>query len=149
LIWQYFIKRRITGHFYASGAPYIFTRQDAKSKDFKIKVVADISCDIDGPVASTLRASTIADPIYGYDPLSETEVDYTAPGAIAVMAVDNLPNELPRDASLGFSESFVEHVIPAFFNGDKDGILDRARMTQNGRLTPGFQYLADYVMGKG
>ena len=139
----------ITGHFYASGAPYIFTRQDAKSKDFKIKVVADISCDIDGPVASTLRASTIADPIYGYDPLSETEVDYTAPGAIAVMAVDNLPNELPRDASLGFSESFVEHVIPAFFNGDKDGILDRARMTQNGRLTPGFQYLADYVMGKG
>ena len=139
----------ITGHFYASGAPYIFTREDAKSKDFKIKVVADISCDIDGPVASTLRASTIADPIYGYDPLSETEVDYTALGAIAVMAVDNLPNELPRDASLGFSESFVEHVIPAFFNGDKDGILDRARMTQNGRLTPGFQYLADYVMGKG
>jgi len=135
----------ITGHFYASGAPYIFTREDAKSNDFKIKVVADISCDIDGPVASTLRASTIADPVYGYDPINEREVDYTTPGAIAVMAVDNLPNELPRDASLGFSESFVEHVIPAFFNGDKDGILDRARMTQKGKLTPSFQYLEDYV----
>ena len=139
----------ITGHFYASGAPYIFSRQDAKSKDFKIKVVADISCDIDGPVASTLRASTIADPLYGYDPVSESEVDYETPGAIAVMAVDNLPNELPRDASLGFSESFVEHVIPAFFNGDKDGILDRARMTQKGKLTPRFQYLEDYVRGEG
>jgi len=138
----------ITGHFYASGAPYIFTRQDAKSNDFKIKVVADISCDIDGPVASTLRASTIADPVYGYDPINEREVDYTTPGAIAVMAVDNLPNELPRDASLGFSESFVEHVIPAFFNGDKDGILDRARMTQKGKLTHRFQYLEDYVRGK-
>ena len=138
----------IAGHFYGTGAPYIFTREDAKSPEFKIKVVADISCDIDGPVASTLRASTIADPVYGYDPEEEKETDYHKPGAIAVMAVDNLPNELPRDASEGFSESFVKHVIPAFFNGDKDGILERARMTQNGRLTEHFRYLQDYVDGK-
>lgn len=137
----------IAGHFYASGAPYIFTREDAKSPDFKIRVVADISCDIDGPVASTLRASTIADPIYGYDPATESETDYEKPDAIAVMAVDNLPNELPRDASEGFSSNFVSHVIPAFFNGDKDGILERARMTQNGKLTPRFEYLEDYVKG--
>ncbi len=137
----------IAGHFYASGAPYIFTREDAKSADFNISVVADISCDIDGPVASTLRASTIADPIYGYDPESESEVSFKQPGAIAVMAVDNLPNELPRDASKGFSESFVEHVIPSFFNGDKDGILQRARMTQNGKLTERYAYLQDYVDG--
>ena len=137
----------IAGHFYASGAPYLFTREDAKKEDFKIKVVADISCDIDGPVASTLRASTIADPVYGYDPDTETEVDFLDPNAIAVMAVDNLPNELPRDASKGFSEGFVAHVIPAFFNGDKDGILDRARMTQNGKLTPRYNYLQDYVNG--
>ena len=137
----------IAGHFYASGAPYIFTREDAKKDGFKISVVADISCDIDGPVASTLRASTIADPIYGYDPKTETETDFSKPEAIAVMAVDNLPNELPRDASSGFSESFVAHVIPAFFNGDKDGILERARMTQNGKLTPRFQYLEGYVQG--
>lgn len=137
----------IAGHFYGSGAPYLFTRDDAKKEDFKIQVVADISCDIDGPVASTLRASTIAEPVYGYDPETETEVDFLDPNAIAVMAVDNLPNELPRDASQGFSENFVTHVIPAFFNEDRDGILERARMTQNGKLTPRYDYLQSYVNG--
>ncbi len=137
----------IAGHFYATGAPYLFTREDAKSKNFNIQVVADISCDIDGPVASTLRASTIAEPIYGYDPQKESEVSYKDPGAIAVMAVDNLPNELPRDASQGFSENFVAYVIPAFFNGDKDGVLHRARMTQSGKLTERFSYLQAFVDG--
>jgi len=138
----------ISGHFYGSGSPFIFTRKDAKSPDFKIKVVGDISCDIDGPVASTIRSSTIADPIYGYDAITEKEVDYLNKNAIAVMAVDNLPCELPHDASIGFGKSFAEYVIPAFFNGDKDGFLHRARMTQNGKLTPKYAYLQDYVDGK-
>ncbi len=135
-------------HFWDSKAPFIFSRKDAKSPDFKIKVVADISCDVDGPVASTLRASTIANPIYGYHPQSEKEVDYTNDGAIAVMAVDNLPAELPNDASVGFGESFSEYVIPAFFNGDVDGVLERALMTKNGKLTERFSYLQDYIDGK-
>jgi len=138
----------IAGHFYGDGAPYIFTREDAKKPNFKIKVVGDISCDIDGPVASTIRPSTIKDPIYGYDPISEQETDYLNPDAIAVMAVDNLPCELPNDASVGFGNSFSEFVIPAFFNEDKDGILERARMTKNGKLTSKFSYLQDYVDGK-
>lgn len=138
----------IAGHFYGDGAPYLYTREDVKHPDFKIKVVADISCDIDGPVASTIRPSTIAEPIYGYDPATESETDYKAEDAIAVMAVDNLPCELPRDASLGFGEAFSKHVIPSFFNKDKDGILQRARMTQNGRLTPRYAYLQDYVDGQ-
>ncbi|WP_430967376.1 NAD(P)-dependent oxidoreductase [Spongiimicrobium sp. 2-473A-2-J] len=138
----------IAGHFYGDGAPYLFTREDTKQPDFKIRVVADISCDIDGPVATTLRASTIADPIYGYDPKTESETDFNQQNAIAVMAVDNLPAELPRDASEGFGESFVSQVIPAFFNGDANGILERARMTQNGKLTPRYAYLQDYVDGK-
>ncbi|RKN79803.1 NAD(P)-dependent oxidoreductase [Ulvibacterium marinum] len=138
----------IAGHFYGDGAPYLYTREDVKHPDFKIKVVGDISCDIDGPVATTLRASTIADPIYGYDPESESETEYTDPGSIAVMAVDNLPAELPRDASNGFGDAFVEEVIPAFFNGDADGVLQRARMTQNGKLTERYAYLRDYVDGK-
>jgi hypothetical protein len=138
----------IAGHFYGDGAPYLFTREDAKKPDFRIRVVADISCDIDGPVATTLRASTIAEPIYGYDPVKEAETDFMDPDAIAVMAVDNLPAELPRDASEGFGQTFVESVIPAFFNGDKDGILDRARMTQNGKLTPRYAYLQGYADGK-
>lgn len=138
----------IAGHFYGDGAPYLYTRKDAKQPRFKIKVVADISCDIDGPVASTIRPSTIADPIYGYDPHSETETDFMSENAIAVMAVDNLPCELPRDASVGFSEAFSKYVIPSFFNNDKDGVLERARMTQNGKLTERYAYLQDYVDGK-
>lgn len=138
----------IAGHFYGDGAPYLYTREDAKHPDFKIKVVADISCDIDGPVASTIRPSTIADPIYGYDPALEKETDFLQPNAIAVMAVDNLPTELPRDASVGFGEAFSKYVIPAFFDEDADGVLERARMTKKGKLTEGFKYLQDYVDGR-
>jgi alanine dehydrogenase len=136
----------IAGHFYGNEAPYLFTREDAKHPDFKINLIADISCDIDGPVASTIRASTIADPFYGYDPQTETEVPYTQKGAITVMAVDNLPCELPKDASEGFGDMFLKNVIPAFFNNDERGILERARITtKEGTLTPRFSYLQDYI----
>ena len=138
----------ITGHFFGQGSPYIFTRSDAKSSEFNIKYVADISCDIDGPIATTIRASTIADPIYGYHPATESEIDFKEDDAIVVMAVDNLPSELPSDASEGFGELFLEHVIPAFFNKDKDGILARAKMTENGKLTARYAYLQAYVEGK-
>ena len=138
----------IAGHYYGEGAPYLFTREDAKHPDFKIQVVADVSCDIDGPVATTIRPSTIAKPIYGYNAKTEKEVDFKNKSAIAVMAVDNLPCELPRDASLGFGEAFLKNVIPAFFNGDEDGVLERARMTKNGKLTQRYAYLKDYVAGK-
>mgnify|MGYP001072498578 CR=1 FL=1 len=138
----------IAGHFFGDGSPYLFTREDAKKQNFKIKYVADISCDIDGPVASTIRPSTIAEPIYGYHPKKENEVNYTDKDAIVVMAVDNLPCELPKDASEGFGEMFLENVIPAFFNNDKDGVLARAKMTENGKLTERFSYLQDYIDGK-
>ncbi len=138
----------IAGHFYGQGAPYIFTKEAAAAPDNKIKVVGDISCDLNGPVATTVRASTIADPVYGYDPKTGRETDYHNPGAIAVMAVDNLPNEIARDASEGFGENFVKYVIPALVEGDKEGILERAKITENGRLTERFKYLQDYVDGK-
>ena len=138
----------VAGHFYGNNAPYLFTREDAKSPDFNINLVADISCDVDGPVASTLRASTIADPFYGYDAKTEKEVAFDTKDAITVMAVDNLPCELPKDASEGFGEMFLENVIPAFFNGDERGILKRAKITENGKLTERFSYLQDYVDGK-
>ena len=138
----------IAGHFYGDNAPYLFTRDDAKHPDFKINLVGDISCDIDGPVASTLRASTIADPFYSYDPLSEKEVYFKTKNTITVMAVDNLPCELPKDASEGFGMMFLSQVIPAFFNGDKDGVLQRAKITTaEGKLTERFSYLQDYVDG--
>jgi len=135
----------ITGHFYGNDAPYILTQEMLKAKDSKIKVVADISCDVNGPIACTIKASTIADPFFGYLPYEHKEVPYTHPGSIMVMSVDNLPCELPKDASEGFGEMFMEHVIPAFFNNDKDGILQRAKITDNGKLTSRFAYLQEYV----
>jgi hypothetical protein len=138
----------IAGHFYGNGAPYLFTREDAKREDFKINLIADISCDVDGPVASNIRASTIANPFYGYDPITETEKEFKTPNTITMMTVDNLPCELPKDASEGFGDMFLEQVIPAFFNNDERGILERARMTnEKGELTPRFGYLKDYAQG--
>lgn len=138
----------MAGHFHGNDAPVILSREMLQAADCKIKVVADISCDVDGPIACTIKASTIADPIYGYLPSENIEVSYTHPGAIVVMAVDNLPCELPKDASEGFGEMFMKYVIPAFFNGDKEGILLRAKITENGKLTERFAYLQDYVEGK-
>jgi alanine dehydrogenase len=138
----------ITGHYHANEAPVILSKEMLKSKDCKIKVVGDISCDIEGPIGCTLRASTIANPFYGYSPSEDKEVDVFHPAAVVVMAVDNLPCELPKDASEGFGTMFIEHVIPAFFNGDKEGVLARAQMTENGKLTEKFSYLQDYVDGK-
>ena len=135
----------IAGHFHGNDAPDILTQDMLKAANCKIKVVADISCDVEGPIACTIRSSTIAEPFYGYLAIEDKEVPFTHPGSIMVMAVDNLPCELPKDASEGFGEMFMEHVIPAFFNGDKDGILQRAKMTENGKLTPRFAYLQDYV----
>ena len=138
----------IAGHFYGKGAPAFFTREQAKSPRFNLKVVADISCDIDGPVACTIRPSTIDKPIYGYDAETETEVNFSNASAIAVMAVDNLPCELPKDASEGFGHTFVEKIIPAFFNQDAFGVLKRSKMTENGQLTNAFSYLQAYIEGK-
>ena len=131
------------GHFYASGAPYLFTRDDVRSKQFNISVVADISCDIDGPVATTIRASKITDPIYGYNKITESEDDFMKDGVIAVMAVDNLPCELPKDASNDFGENLIKHVIPIL--NSNNSILEDATICKDGDLTKNFEYLRDFI----
>ena len=136
----------IAGHYWAEGSPFLFTRDDMKRSTWKVQVVADVSCDIDGPVACTLRPSTIADPVYGYDPSTETECTYDAPEGITVMAVDNLPCELPRDASHGFGKEMMAHVIPLLVGGDRDDMLTNAtETTLEGKLSPKFAYLQDYI----
>jgi hypothetical protein len=135
----------IAGHYYDKNAPKLITLQDAISDNFKIKLIADISCDINGPIVSTIRSSTIEDPIFGFNPILNAEVNYMNIDAIAVMAVDNLPCELPRDASESFGEMFIKHVLPSFFNNDKDGILKRSQMTSDKKLTDRFSYLSDYI----
>ena len=134
------------GHYHNPKAPKLITNQNINDIDFKIDVIADISCDIDGPIASTIRSSTIDDPIYGFHKLNFIECDFLDPNAIAVMAVDNLPCELPRDSSEMFGEMFLKYVIPSFFNDDKDDILKNSQMTLNGELTSKFKYLSDYIL---
>ncbi|WP_130734474.1 NAD(P)-dependent oxidoreductase [Flavobacterium sp. J27] len=138
----------IAGHFHGNNAPVILSKEMLQSHKCSIKVVADISCDIDGPVACTLRPSTIADPVYGYLAKEHKEVPLSHPAAIWVMAVDNLPCELPKDASEGFGEMFLKHVIPSFYNNDANGVLARAKVTEKGKLTPRFAYLQDFVDDK-
>jgi saccharopine dehydrogenase (NAD+, L-lysine forming) len=136
-------------HYWSNTSPVIVTKDDLRSKNLRVKLIADISCDIAGPIASTLRASTISDPLYGYDPVTEQEVDFMAPGAIGVMAIDNLPCELPKDASVQFGNDLIARVFPALFGSDPDKIIERASETDlNGNLMPAFSYLADYVSVK-
>ena len=137
----------IAGHFYGVGSPYLFTKEDAKSDDFNVQVVADISCDIDGPVASTIRSSTVENPIYGYNPETESEDDFKKKGVIAVMAVDNLPCELPKDSSEYFGNEFINKVLPYLIGEDPDRVIERATICKGGYLTSGFEYLEDYLNG--
>lgn len=133
-------------HFWSEDSPFIFTREDARHPDFNIELISDVSCDIDGPIASTLRPSTIAQPFYGYDKEREEEVPFGKEGSIAVSAVDNLPCELPRDASEDFGNELIKNIMPHFFNGDKEQVLARASETnKRGELSPHFAYLEDYV----
>ncbi len=137
----------VSGHFWDKNAPYIFTREDAKHPHFKIKTVGDVSCDIDTAVASTLRPSTIIDPIYGYNPQTENEVAFNDSDAITVMAVDNLPCELPKDASEDFGREFIDKVLPHLIN-DKEGVIERATICKDGDLTYHHEFLRDYVNGE-
>ena len=136
----------VAGHFWSEGSPFLFTREDVRDEDWRISVVADISCDIDGPVASTIEPSTIADPMYGYDPVKEARVPFRSAGSIGVMAVDNLPCELPRDASADFGATLLQHIIPLVLEGDGQGILQGAsETTLDGTLSPAFAYLSEYA----
>lgn len=138
----------ISAHFWDNKSAAFFTEEDVKADDFKVRIVADITCDIKGSVPTTLRASTIADPIYGYDRFTGQEADAYAESSITVMAVDNLPCEVPKDASSGFGDELVEKVIPLFLGDDSDEILARATITESGKLTEKYAYLKDYLDGK-
>lgn len=136
----------IACHFWSNKSPYILTADDLKSEKNKIQVVADVSCDIQGPIASSIRASKISDPLYGYDPQTGLECDWKQEGAITVMAVDNLPCELPKDASEDFGNELIKSVFPHLFGDDPDNIIGRGSETDlNGNLTSYFAYLNDYV----
>jgi alanine dehydrogenase len=136
----------INGIFWDNRAPAFFSAADMRRPDFRIRVIADITCDL-APISSipsTLKASSIADPVFGYDPVSETECAPYQPHCIDMMTIDNLPNELPRDASTAFGSMFVRRILPAFFEA-KSEVLERATIAEGGRLTSRYAYLSSYV----
>lgn len=126
-------------------APLFFSKEDMRKPEFKIKSIADITCDIDGSIPATIRSSTIENPIYGYDPIKEIEVSPFQENHIDIMAVDNLPCELPKDASLEFSHNLIKHIMPSLVNIPNDTMLERATICRNGDLTLKFNYLRSYA----
>ncbi|MFM7234753.1 MAG: NAD(P)-dependent oxidoreductase [Flavobacteriales bacterium] len=140
----------IACHLWASGNPILISAHDLQNPAWHCKVIADVSCDVKGPISSTLRASTIADPLYGYDAASESECDWKNENAICVMAIDNLPCELPKDASEDFGNELIRHVLPLMVQGDPEEIIWHATQTTlRGELTPHFAYLKDYAESAG
>lgn len=139
----------INGIYYDVKAPRFFTLEEMRKPDFRIKVIADITCDImpGSSVPSTIRATKIADPVYGFDPLTEMETAPYQSGAIDMMTIDNLPSELPRDASAFFGRQLLERILPELLKGLDSPVIRRGMITENGALTERFAYLQDYVTG--
>ncbi len=139
----------IACHLWAGGNPVLITNEDISHPDWNCKVIADVSCDTNGPIASTIRSSKIDDPLYGYHRFNHVECDWNDPNAICVMAIDNLPCELPKDASEDFGNELINKVLPLILTEDPDHLIWKAtETTLAGELTPHFEYLHDYAMGK-
>ncbi|MEO5601757.1 MAG: NAD(P)-dependent oxidoreductase [Cyclobacteriaceae bacterium] len=136
----------IAGAYWNPKAPVLFTRENMMASEFKVKVIADITCDVNGSIPSTKIASSITDPIYDYDPHTDSiKPPLSDQKFVTVMAIDNLPCELPRSASEEFGRDLIDRVLPILIGEDKDEVIERATITHKGLLTENFQHLQDYV----
>ncbi len=137
----------INGIFWQHPAPAYFTLEDMQKSDFRIKVIADVTCDIapEASIPSTLRATVIGDPVFGFDPQSGLEVEPYLSGTVDMMTIDNLPNELPRDASYSFGEVLIKDVFPELIKPERSSMIARANICRDGALCADFEYLSDFV----
>ena len=127
-------------------APVLFTVRQMQDKNFKIRVIADITCDINGSVPSSVRTTSFADPYYDFNRFTEKEEKpFSNPGNITVMTIDNLPCGLPVEASEDFGHSLIRNVLPLLIHGDHEQIIQRATIAEGGKLTEQYTYLADWV----
>jgi len=133
--------------FWSPQAPQLFTKNDMRNPNWRIKVIADVSCDVNGGVPATIRSTTINEPVYGYDVNSEMEIAPYIPESIDIMAIDNLPNELPRSASEEFGMLLIKSVWDELFK-DNSQMINEASITINGNLGSAFEYLSDYLEGR-
>ncbi|HSZ25636.1 MAG TPA: NAD(P)-dependent oxidoreductase [Cytophagaceae bacterium] len=138
----------IAGAFWHPKAPVLFTKEDMRASDFRIKLIGDVTCDFNGSIPCTIKPSTIYDPAYDYNPFSEEiEAPFSDEKNITVMAIENLPGELPRDASSYFGDMLLKNVLPDLFGKEKSPLIERATIARNGVLTEKFRYLRTYVKG--
>jgi saccharopine dehydrogenase (NAD+, L-lysine forming) len=137
----------ITAHYWDPASPRMICPEDMQLPGFRIHLIADISCDVNGPIASTLRASTIEEPFYDFDPFEGKEkAAFSNDRNITVMAVDNLPAELPRDSSEEFGETLLKHVFPAMTGTANTSLLDKATIVKEGEIADRFSYLKDWLL---
>jgi alanine dehydrogenase len=135
----------INAVFWHSGIEPFFTAEEMKREDFRIQVISDISCDVPGPIPSTIRSTSIEEPYFGYNPFLQKETLPFKNENIDMQAVGNLPCELPVDASHEFGEQLIRHVLPFLLIEDTEHIIKNATIAQNGELTQRYHYLQDYV----
>ncbi len=135
----------IAGAYWNPGAPRLFKLEDIYSPDFSLSVIADVTCDLNGSIPTTLRSSTISEPVYDVERSSGQEIPaFGSQTSISVMAIDNLPCELPRESSMEFGKQLEKWVIPALLE-EHAPILERATVARDGDLTLEFMYLMDFV----
>ena len=132
----------ISAHYWDPSSPKIFENEDLKDLQ-NLKIVGDITCDINGSVPTTIRSTTIEEPNYWIERYNLKEIDENNDG-IAVMAVDNLPSELPRDSSTEFSEGIINEVLPFLLKED-DGRILNGTITTDGSFLEKYNYLNDYI----
>lgn len=137
----------ISCHYWDGKSAPLFTFEDIKKPEWNIDVIGDITCDINGSIPTTVRPSTIANPIYGINRNSGQEADSFANDSITIMAVDNLPTELPRDASAYFGEELLDKVVPLFIQDNEAQTLKKATILKDGVLTEEYSYLHNYAYG--
>jgi hypothetical protein len=135
----------MNGIFWTEDMPRLFELSDI-DEHFAIQTISDITDDAFGSVPINLGDQTIENPVYGVDQKSFKKTAPYLPGSIDVIAVGNLPNELPRDASRYFGEQLLKHVLPDLFTNGS-AIIERATILQQGQLTTPFAYLTDYATG--
>jgi alanine dehydrogenase len=134
----------MNGVYWDADVPRLFEKDAILNPKFRIKTIADITDDENGSVPINLGDQTIENPVYGVD---KTYFHKTAPfleNSIDVMAVGNLPNELPRDASRYFGEQLLKHILDDVLKGGST-IIENATIAKNGLLTNEFMYLKDWV----
>lgn len=137
----------MNGIYWEKNIPRLFELEDLSSPEFRIKTIADITDDKSGSVPCNLGDSTIIDPVYGVDKITFKKTDPYLPGSVDMMAVGNLPNELPRDASRYFGEQLLKHVLSDLIEG-KSAVIENATIVNEGKLTAVYEYMRGYAEEK-